>query len=345
MDDAIDANANIASEILKSSLEAFGLDDDDATELMFNWKGVAKPSDMEKSHSTIRQLYRDWSGEGAMERHKSYEPVLSDLVNLFPLEVRGTTKALVPGSGLGRLVYEVCKLGYNVEGNEISYHQLMTSNWILNHLVAGQSFDLYPFAFTFSNHINRENQMKCVKIPDIHPATDLGPYSSGMSAPAFERMSMTAADFVILYGDEKNHRKFDAVVTVFFLDTAPNALRYIEVIRNCLKDGGYWINLGPLLWHFEETRGPPAERGNSGRNSAEEETLAATQNTREREIKLGIEEPGSIELTNEEVLLLVERMGFSIKDSHLQDGCGYIQDPESMLKNLYTVSHWVARKT
>ena len=342
-DDAIDANADIALEILKSGLEAFGLQDeplDPAT----NWKGTAKPSDMDKARSTIRQLYRDWSAEGSAERTKSFESVFSDLVRLFPVRVRGTTKVLVPGSGLGRLVFEVCQLGFDVEGNEISYHQLMTSNWILNKVKANEQFDLYPFALTFSNHTSRENQFKRVKIPDIHPGTELEFSSPETPIHASDRIGMTAADFVVLYGDEKNHKRFDAVVTVFFLDTAPNVLRYIEVIHNCLKDGGYWINLGPLLWHFEETRGPPVERGSPGQNTARAAAFATTRTDGERQEKLGIDEPGSIELTNEEILLLVERMGFHIQSHRLQDNTGYIQDPESMLKNMYSVSHWIARK-
>ncbi|MCJ1283064.1 hypothetical protein MMC26_002391 [Xylographa opegraphella] len=343
VDDAIDANADIASEILRSSLEAFGLQNENLDPAV-KWKGAAQPSDMDKARSTIRQLYRDWSAEGAAERRQSFEPVLSNLVNLFPVENSGTTKVLVPGSGLGRLIFEVCKLGYDVEGNEISYHQLMTSNWILNKVVAGQHFDLYPFALSFSNHVSRENQFKCVKIPDVHAGIELDLSSSGMATHAFERMSMTAADFVVLYGDAQNRRKFDAVITVFFLDTAPNVLRYIETIHNCLKDGGYWINLGPLLWHFEETRRPPAERGSPDQNLADAEVLTTTRPAAKRREKVGIDEPGSIELTHEEILLLVERMGFSIQSHRLQGEIGYIQDPESMLKNSYAVAHWVARK-
>ena len=44
----------------------------------------------------------------------------------------------------------------------------------------------------------------------------------------------------------------DAVLTCFFLDTAKNIFQYIETIAACLKPGGCWINLGPLLYHFEE---------------------------------------------------------------------------------------------
>ena len=64
-------------------------------------------------------------------------------------------------------------------------------------------------------------------------------------------MSMSASDFLLLYGSEEQKDGFDAVATVFFLDTAPNVIRYLEVIRNCLRPGGLLINVGPLLWHFE----------------------------------------------------------------------------------------------
>lgn len=45
---------------------------------------------------------------------------------------------------------------------------------------------------------------------------------------------------------------FDAVVTSFFIDTAHNILEYLEVIHKVLKPGGYWIHLGPLLWHWAD---------------------------------------------------------------------------------------------
>lgn len=41
-------------------------------------------------------------------------------------------------------------------------------------------------------------------------------------------------------------------MTSFFLDTAKNVVAYIEVIQKILKPGGVWINMGPLLYHFEE---------------------------------------------------------------------------------------------
>ena len=344
VDDAIDANADIASSILESGLGAFGLDSK-PTEPSMDWRGTAKPSDMDKARTTIRQLYRDWSAEGLVERRRSYEPVLADLLRLFPMQDKGSVKLLVPGSGLGRLAFEICRLGFDTEGNEISYHQLIASNWVLNLVSEHQQFDLYPFALTFSNHISREHQLKCVRVPDVHPGTLLDSASRGMKTHAFERMGMTAADFVVLYGDARYSESFDAVATVFFLDTAPNVLQYLRVIRNCLKVGGYWINLGPLLWHFEEHSHPSSKPGNQRRISEDSNVRTDRQEDYRTTRNEGIGEPGSVELTVEELLLLVERMGFSIERHGTEEDCGYIQDAESMIQNTYRVAHWVARKS
>lgn len=288
-----------------------------------------------KARSTIRQLYRDWSHEGAAERNSCYEPVIRDVVAAFwEAPDKSTVKILVPGAGLGRLVFELCRKGYSVEGNEISYHQLAASNWILNRIPQGEQFDLYPFALDFSNVRSREHQLKRVKVPDVHAGHAMEEIftqstKSSMTHPS-ERMSMTAADFVVLYGDVEHRNKFDAVVTVFFIDTAPNIVRYVETVRNCLKDDGLWINLGPLLWHF-------ADKAPSNGEDHQPEGI-------ERE-QLGIAEPGGVELSDEEILALVQHEGFSIQKHEIRDdGFGYIQNSASLSQNMYNNSHWIARK-
>lgn len=39
---------------------------------------------------------------------------------------------LVPGAGLGRLAWEIARLGYTCQGNEWSFFMLFSSNFILN---------------------------------------------------------------------------------------------------------------------------------------------------------------------------------------------------------------------
>ena len=329
VDDAIDGNAEIACLILKSAYKIFGLDPN-----FENWQGVATPDDVDKARSTIRQLYRDWSAEGAEERDVCYTPVLDMVDETFGTKDRCLVKILVPGAGLGRLVFEFCRRGYAVEGNEISYHQLGASNWVLNYTQEFEQHELYPFALDFSNVVSRTHQLKRVLIPDVHPRSELQQPNEHSSIPASERMKMTAADFAVLYSTEEHRGRFDTVATVYFLDTAPNVLKYIETIHNCLNIGGLWINLGPLLWHF-------AERGPGDVFSAQD----SKESTGEGGGRMGIEEPGSIELSNEELLVLVEKMGFEIQHHEIrQNGSGYMQNPNSMLQNTYSVTYWVARK-
>lgn len=333
MDDAIDANGDLADKILDSALTSFGLQsgEHDPRDPSTCWHDKAESHHIDKARSTIRQMYRDWSVEGSIERQACYDPVLEDLEQEFAQLIdRCDAKVLVPGAGLGRLVFEICRRGYTVEGNEISWHQLIASNWVLNHTENGETFDVYPFAAEFSNVSSRDDQLKVVKVPDLHVGSVIGASLSSEKLSS-ERMNMRAGDFISLYKGSDFREQFDAVVTVFFIDTAPNLIRYIETIQSCLKEGGVWINLGPLLWHFED-RGPPA--------TVAEKTLGIATGR-----PAGIEEPGSFELTDEEVRELIRQMGFDIEIHKLEEGTtGYIANSHSMLQSTYRSSHWVARR-
>ena len=336
VDDAIDANAEIAEAIADSGYQTFG-----SEAMVLNekedWHGSATASDLDKARSTIRQLYRDWSEEGFNERDQAQRLVLSAMQQAFiDRNDRSSVRVLVPGAGLGRLVFELCMEGYTVEGNEISYHQLLASNWILNHTEMPKQFKLFPFALDFSNVLSRKQQLKSVDVPDAHAGSELQAPRTASQLNASERMSMTAADFVVLYSDDAHHEAYQAVATVFFVDTAPNIIRYIQAIYNCLEENGIWVNYGPLLWHFAE-RGPPGKSESNNDHDA---------SGRDKKEKIGIEEPGGVELSNEELLLLVEDMGFHLEESfQSKEGHGYIQNPASMLQNTYRPSYWVARKT
>lgn len=322
VDDAIDANAEIADAILAVGLPSFGLSPSpDGQDPRQNWRDTANSSDVNKAHSTIRQFYRDWSAEGRGERAVCYDPVIHALKEKF--ESRRAAgeeiRVLVPGAGLGRLVFDICRAGFAAEGNEISYHQLLASSWVLNHTAGPEQHALYPFALHFSNLHSRAQQLRQVRIPDVHPATAM--MEADEETP-FGSMNMSAADFVVLYSSPSNQEVFDAVTTVFFIDTAPNLIRYIEAIRHCLKPNGVWINVGPLLWHFEDS---------ASRRQSESEAQ-------------GIGEPGSVELTEAEVFRLVERMGFYIEKQEEGGSSGYIQDGESMLQSIYRPMRWVGRR-
>lgn len=360
VDDLIDANAEIAEAIFKVGFQAFiaptldsewvasivdekyARDEYQIYSIILDHLDVqTTQADMEKARSTVNQFYRDWSAEGAVERAACFEPVLKALETEFSSRMvasssgydKASMKVLVPGAGLGRLVFDICRAGFTVQGNEISYHQLTASSMILNHTEKAGQYSLAPFAHIFSNHLNREDHFRAYAIPDVHPGTELGKILEGVRVSAHERMSMTTGDFCVIYNGPDYRGTFDAVATVFFIDTAPNIIRYIEAVRACLKGGGIWINLGPLLWHHA-----------SGSKRSSEDNDEQAQKS-EKEENFGIDDPGSVELTEEEVIKLVEHFGFQVELHYTNMiETGYISNPTSMLKSTYRPSFWIARK-
>ncbi|KAI4147839.1 MAG: hypothetical protein LQ340_005354 [Diploschistes diacapsis] len=332
VDHAIDVNAEVAERILETGLVAFGVPEDPPKD-EDNFRNTTTTGDVEKANTTLRQFLRDWSEEGAEERAAHFQPILDDLETLFKdKEDKGEVRVLVPGAGLGRLAFEICRAGYHTEGNEISFHALLASNWVLNTLQPEEKFDYYPAALNFTNQLSLKDQLNKISIPDVHPGQALELSSQGKKTHAFDRMNMSASDFTITYSDDEHRGRYDSVVTVFFIDTAPNVIRYIETIFNTLRDGGYWINLGPLKWHFAGGH----EQSSSQRRN--EEAPSAAKN-------MGIGAPGSVELTNDELLLLVQHMGFEIEIFEMRpDGQSYISEVASMSQHFYRVSHFIARK-
>lgn len=99
-------------------------------------------------------------------------------------------------------------------------------------------------------------------------------------------------------------------MTVFFIDTAHNIIEYVETIYNCLKPGGIWINLGPLLYHFADTDGEL-----------------------------------SVELSYEDLKSVIVQLGFIYLKEEINLPCRYTQNNESMLKYQYDSVMFVCQKS
>lgn len=129
-------------------------------------------------------------------------------------------------------------LGYACQGNEWSLFMLFSSNFVLNRCSEINSHKLYPWIHQFSNNRRSADQIRPVYFPDVDPH----------SLPSGANFSMTAGDFQEIYSE---CNMWDCIATCFFIDTAHNVIDYIDTIWKILKPGGIWINLGPLLYHFE----------------------------------------------------------------------------------------------
>ncbi|VDN02073.1 unnamed protein product [Thelazia callipaeda] len=242
MKDCIVHNQKILKEIMQCGVSMFG--DEFALRRAAQITQL-RPSDdhyMSKVKSTLKQIVRDWSSEGEAERNGCYSNAVRILCERFPdKDVRPMIEVLVPGAGLGRLVWELVAQGFSVQGNEFSILMLLTSNFILNQCKKANENVIYPYVLDTCNNWSYEDQLRPVRFPDVCPV---------VGDDRRNKFSMCAGDFLEAKKDEINH--WDVIVTVFFIDTAINVLDYIDTIHRILKKDGIWINFGPLTYHFAD---------------------------------------------------------------------------------------------
>ncbi|KZV71234.1 N2227-domain-containing protein [Peniophora sp. CONT] len=323
IDDSVDSDRPIANEATEESVTTIqnsvaqshshglgGHSHDHGHDHDSPRRGKYKPTDfdMEKLRSTLKQFVRDWSTEGEEEREASYKPLKDALLAHFsdiPFEERYNFRVLVPGAGLGRLAYDIAKLGFSCQGNEFSHYMLLSSFHILNRTEQIEQYTIYPYVHSFSNMPNRDALLRPIRVPDVLPS-DIPPDSS---------FSLVAGDFEEVYGkddfeeDDPSSGQWDAIVTCFFIDTAKNIVNYLRIMHKILAPGGVWVNIGPLLWHFENN----------------------TSN-----------DP-SIELDLEEVKELARKIGFDIKEERTYDTT-YVSNKQGMLGYTYRAAFWTATK-
>ena len=208
---------------------------------------IVEVKDIIKMRSTLKLFIRDWAIDGIEERNSTYKPILNELQLFFKdrpkKDFEEGINVLVPGAGLGRLMYEIAKLGFKSQGNEFSYYMLLCSNYIFNNTTKKDEFMIQPLIHSFGNIKNEEIPFKKIMIPDENLAEELSKTDTG-------EMSMVAGEFCRVYKDKINF--FDSIVTCYFIDTANNVIEYIETIHNIIKIGGLWINFGPLLYHYTD---------------------------------------------------------------------------------------------
>ncbi|KAL6080184.1 Carnosine N-methyltransferase [Balamuthia mandrillaris] len=258
-----------------------------------------RAEDFDKVRSTLKQFMREWSEEGKAERDACFGPLIEEVERRFPItpENRNKVKVLVPGGGLGRLAWEFACRGYASQGNEFSYFMLISSNFILNRVRNPNVIRIFPFITSSANVYATEDQFRVVTVPDVNPASE---------ALLEADFSMCAGDFLEVYTAPN---EWDCVCTCFFLDTAKNIIAYVETIYNILKEGGVWVNLGPLLYHWSD-----------------------------------MQEEQSIELSFEELKQVMESFGFQIEKEERKENCYYDNDSRSMLQPGYHPVFFVATK-
>lgn len=224
------------------------LNDSNANPGLFAKEGIqssVSPTllDLEKVRSVLRQLAREWSSDGALERATAFGHIVDGLVRLFPdLSERKNTRVLVPGCALGRLPYELSLLGFDTVGNEFSSHMALASLMILNSSLTKDELTIHPYIHSRSHWRSRQDPMRPVTIPDV----DFEATQSGT-------MSMGLGDFFETASNKSEVETFQVMATCFFIDAPANFFDTLDAITRLVSPGGYWVNFGPLHWHGESS--------------------------------------------------------------------------------------------
>ena len=309
--------------------------------------------DAEKARYVLKNLVRDWSEEGKEEREKSHHVLvrhLRDVVFKEQLskidrmyeggganpEDAARPRVLVPGAGLGRLVYEFAKAGFETEGNEFSYYMLFGASFLLNCCSEKRPYEIVPYWHSPLNHLSREDQYRSVTIPDESPGDHVNEFKPGSS------MAMCAGDFCEVYGKPEYQSHFDAVACCFFLDTAKNILDYLDTIRFCLKKGGTLTSIGPLLWHWVDHSdqlgfgASPLNKIDTTKSFEKKGGGGGPKNHFDDDDDVEDEDEDiSIEVSLEDLVAFAEELGFRLDVKRHPLACPYATDRKSMHRTVY----------
>ncbi|GAA5915486.1 uncharacterized protein JCM6883_004828 [Sporobolomyces salmoneus] len=279
--DAIEVNSKVTDE-----LAAIGLELARKEGIPYGFRSRFK-EESGRVVETLKHFVRDWSEEGKNEREALFPPILDSLKREFASS-KGK-KVLVPGCGLGRLAYEISTLGFSTIANDFSHFMTLGTSLIFSRTHTKNQHRISPYIHSFSHHRNSENLLRTVSFPDIVPRKDVD-------------LKFEQGDFLTTFKEDEG--TFDAIVTLFFIDTASNLLDYFETIWNLLRPGGVWINEGPLLYY-----------GNPG-----------------------------MELPLEDVIRAAELVGFKIEERKTLKEVRYTADEKGMYTFAYDCEFWIARK-
>lgn len=228
-------NQNVVQDVLENALKYYGIAIEEL-EWFMSTEGAGENSvNPGRVSDILNHFIRDWSTGGPHRRDLGSEPILESLSALFP-DPKDSSKepkrVLVPGAGLSRLAHEIAQLGgFEVTANELSAHMNVVYRYVET-LRIPEAERFYPYIDWWSYQPSMAELAQEIRFPDV---------------------AINASDVLLVEGDftsifQNSTGGYDAVVTLFFIDTAQNIMDYLETIQRVLKPGGVWINLGTFLY-------------------------------------------------------------------------------------------------
>ncbi|TFY52276.1 hypothetical protein EVJ58_g10109 [Rhodofomes roseus] len=104
LQEAIALNAKVTEGIVQLGREEFS---DRLSRV--DWQSAGVHGDVHRVRESLKHFVRDWSEDGREERAKIFGPILDVLQDVKPA-ARQEMRVLIPGSGLGRLAWEVSQM-------------------------------------------------------------------------------------------------------------------------------------------------------------------------------------------------------------------------------------------
>ncbi|KAH3688061.1 hypothetical protein WICPIJ_000954 [Wickerhamomyces pijperi] len=189
----------------------------------------------------ITHYARDWSQLGDDELKPLMEYIKENIERNITPEDRKKTVILVPGSGLGRIAYELASITgpqfKSVQSIEFSTLMHLCNEFIYSQASKNTTFNLHPYIHTYSHHVTRENHHRHIEL-SLHKTKP-------------SNLTTNLADFrkYQIPDSEKEYENV-VIVTCFFMDTAQNMFEYFKAIESQIKPSqrGIWINIGPLKY-------------------------------------------------------------------------------------------------
>lgn len=176
---------------------------------------------------------RDWS----KQHQEEIDPLIKYMQDQLSsgLNMQDTT-IIVPGSGLGRIAYEMYKLKpKEVHSIEYSWLMVLMNEYIISQRAKENVDTIHPYIHTYSNHMSSDDQFRSVTLQKPDSINENFHIHQG----DFNKFSL-----------EPNSSNV-VIVTCFFIDTAENMIQYFESITNLAKKypgKKRWINVGPLKY-------------------------------------------------------------------------------------------------
>ncbi|KAF8610356.1 N2227-domain-containing protein [Ceratobasidium sp. AG-I] len=232
------------------------------------------PTDLARVVEALKHCVRDWSADGADERNRVFAPIL-EVLRQVPVSERMNTKVLVPGAGLGRLAWEIARMGFDVTANEVSSYMTLPLKMLLaDATTPTQNFHtVCPHYGWFSHTRSNSALFRSTSFPDVLPrvGTDRSvvDFQDANTTPNQEsesfyspggKFDLVESDFLSLSPPNRDHqpdiptsydaflantlpvvpsqprdRGYDFIVTLFFIDTATNILAYLDQIYALLR--------------------------------------------------------------------------------------------------------------